>query len=135
MFCMKMTRIIGWRFGMIRLFFIALSLVVPLSAYGATYYVAKTGSDSYNCMQAQSIQTSKVTIAAGLACMAAGDTLMIKSGTYNEFITYNQLVSGTSDSNRTIIKAYPGDTVTLRPTGGTVDGSGNLLGDVIWVHG
>jgi len=132
---MKMTRIIGWRFRVIRLFFMALSPVVPLSAYGATYYVAKTGRDMYDCMQAQSLQTSKVTIAAGLACMAAGDTLIIKSGIYNEYITYNQLVSGTSDSNRTIIKAYPGDTVILRPTGGTLDASGSLLGDVIWVHG
>lgn len=107
----------------------------PVFAFGATYYVAKTGSDSNACIQAQSVFTSKLTIAGGLKCIVSGDTLIINSGTYNEYITYNQLVSGTSDSNRTIIKAHPGDTVILRPTGGTRDASGTLLGDVIWVHG
>jgi hypothetical protein len=62
--------------------------------------------------------------------MVGGDTLVIGSGIYNEYITYTQLLSGTSDSNRTIIRARPGDTVILRPTGGTP-----TWGDVIWVHG
>jgi parallel beta-helix repeat protein len=106
-----------------------------VGAYGATYFVAKTGSNSNSCAQARSMSTSKLTIAGGLACMTGGDFLVIRAGIYDEYITYNQVVSGKSDSNRTIIKAYPGEVVTLRPTGGTRDARGNLLGDVIWIHG
>ena len=37
------------------------------TGYGKTYYVAKTGSDSNSCAQAQNQSTPKLTIAAGLA--------------------------------------------------------------------
>jgi hypothetical protein len=127
---MQIRQIVGSIFGVTSVLFMALFVGLPLFAYGGTYYVAKTGSDSYICDQARSAYTAKLTLAAGLACMAPGDTLIIKSGTYAESITYNQIVSGISDSNRTIIKANPGDTVILRPTGGNPE-----TGDVVWIHG
>ena len=63
-----------------------LALMTPALTHGATYYVAKTGSDSKSCTQAQSASTPKLTIKAGLACLKGGDTLIIKAGTYNEGI-------------------------------------------------
>ena len=62
--------------------------------------------------------------------MSAGDTLTIHAGTYDEYITYDQLVSGTDDANRTIIQAAPGETVTL--TG--IDTCCGLW-SIIWVYG
>lgn len=114
-----------------------LSLFVPffewtgsVLAQGATYYVAKTGSNNYTCTQAQSESTPKVTIAEGLACLAAGDTLIIKDGTYAEYINYHQLPSGTSNTNRTMIKAQNALRAILKPTTGVPK-----VGHIIWLSG
>ncbi len=48
-----------------------------------TYYVAtNNGSDSVSCLTAQSINTPKLTIQAGLVCLAPAGTLIIRDGTY-----------------------------------------------------
>jgi len=87
---------------------------------GKIYYVAKTGSDSNSCTQAQNQSTPKLTIAAGIACLASGDTLQIKAGTYNERIQSNTNFftnqSGTSWNNATTVGAFGSDTVSI--TGG-----------------
>src|SRR5215813_8484068 len=106
------------------LFFLVFCFVRSIVA-AAEYHVAKTGSGS-SCSEALPCRT----IATGLSKMAAGDTLTIHEGTYDEYITYNQLVSGTDDDNRTIIRAAPGETVTL--TG--VDTCCGLS-SIIWVYG
>ena len=59
-------------------------ILLPTAAHATTYYVAKTGSNTYTCGQAQSQSTAKQTISAGIACMAGGDTLIIGDGTYDE---------------------------------------------------
>lgn len=102
---------------------LGLSLMLLLgasSAWGATYYTATTGNDSNTCEQAQSTSTPKLTIAAGLTCMTAGDTLYIRAGLYAEVIRTNtQFVpTGTSWANPVTIAAYPGETVTLKPNSG-----------------
>src|SRR5262249_33138964 len=97
---------------------------------GTVYYVAKTGSNSNSCAQARSEATPKLTITAGLACMASGDTLMINDGIYPEFIDYWQLTSGISESQRTVIRAVNPLGAILRPTGGDA-----ATGSVIWVYG
>jgi hypothetical protein len=95
----------------------ALAWVAPAFTYGATYYVAKTGNNSYSCMQAQSASTPKLTINSGISCLAAGDTLIIKAGTYVEGIN-DTIPSGTSTAARTTIRANAGDTVIIRPATG-----------------
>src|SRR5690349_4844069 len=103
----------------------------PTLAQSATYYVAKTGSDGHSCSQAQSSSGPKLTItgtSGGLKCLRAGDTLIIKGGTYAEFINYNQIPSGTSGAS-TRVEAADGETVILRPASG---GGG---GDVVWFWG
>ena len=84
-----------------------------------TYYVAKIGSDSNTCVQARSQSTPKLTINAGIACLASGDTLIIKAGTYNDIISSlsQAIPSGSSWNAPTTIKANSGDTVIIHPTG------------------
>lgn len=90
-----------------------------LPTWAVTRYVAKTGSDSNSCGTSQTIGTPKLTIASSLTCMAVGDTLYIRAGTYTEGInTQSQTVpTGTSWSSPVTIAAYPGETVILQPSG------------------
>ena len=57
-----------------------------LSAHAATFYVSTAGADSVTCAQAQEAQTPRRTINAGIACLAGGDTLIVKAGTYDELL-------------------------------------------------
>jgi hypothetical protein len=117
---------------LLRCLVVTLAWAVPALAYGTTYYVAKTGSNSYSCTQAQASSTPKLTIAGGLSCLTAGDTLTIYDGTYAEYITFNQLVSGLSDSQRTTVRAATAGTVTLKPTSCTPTTGTSA---VVWVYG
>jgi Right handed beta helix region len=103
------------------LFFLA-----PGLGHAATYYVAANGSNGYTCAQAQSVSTPKLTIAAGLSCLSSADTLMIKAGTYPEFIDYNQIPAGTA-SARTTVQGVAGETVILKPT------TGGRAGNAVWL--
>lgn len=64
-------------------------------AHAATYYVSKAGSNTNSCAQAQSTSTPKLTIAGGLSCLVAGDTLLVRAGTYAEGMV-NNVPSGTN---------------------------------------
>ncbi|MDK2742979.1 MAG: hypothetical protein NDI90_08695 [Nitrospira sp. BO4] len=93
------------------------SVLVPtIAAQAATYYVGKTGNDSYSCTQAKSSSTPKLTIPAGVKCLAGGDTLIIKAGTY-----VNQEIKNPppgSSSAYTVIKGDPsGARPVLDPNG------------------
>ena len=93
-----------------------------LPAQAVTRYVAKSGqggSDSNTCTQAQSIDTPKLTIVAGLACTQPGDRLQIREGTYAEFIkTSTQTIpSGSNWNDAPIIERYQNEVVTIRPNG------------------
>ena len=89
--------------------------MAPAFAHGATYYVAKTGSNNYTCTQAQSALTPKLTVTAGIGCLSAGDTLIVQAGTYDE--TIREIIpAGTSPSARTRIIGNAGAKWTLRPT-------------------
>jgi hypothetical protein len=94
---------------------------VPATA--ATYYVSTTGSDSNSCATAQSAGAPKGTIAAAVACLTAGDTLLIRGGTYtgsNNVVDSERfpVPSGTSWQTAITIAAYPGERVIIRPPDG-----------------
>jgi parallel beta-helix repeat protein len=80
---------------------------------GATYYVAPDGNDYGPGTESQPLRT----IAKSVSRLRAGDTLLIKQGTYAESINSNFLpiVRGSSWSSPVTIAAYPGHTVVLRP--------------------
>lgn len=87
----------------------------PHAATAATYYVATNGVDSNPGTQSQPFRT----IVKGVSSLHAGDTLYIRQGTYNEQIGYPNPYppSGTSWSNATTIAGYPGEAVTIKPSG------------------
>lgn len=80
-------------------------LALPSWAGAAEYWVATNGSNSNSCASAQNPSTPKLTIAAGVACLASGDTLIIKAGTYTAQEITNP-PAGTA-SAYTIIKGDP----------------------------
>jgi hypothetical protein len=119
------------KFKSIRTALLSLALLTGLSAQAAanTYYVAKTGGlDSRSCTTSRTESTPKQSINSGLGCLAAGDTLLVKAGTYDEVI--QSVPSGTSWSNIVRIANYPGDTVWIKPSVG-VNGGGTA--GIIWL--
>lgn len=105
-----------------RAWIFVLATLCASTSEAMTYYVSQSGSDSNSCAAASSSTRSsqKATIAAGVACLAPGDTLLIYGGTYtgaNNVIDSQafRVPSGTSWSNPVTIAGVPGETVTLRP--------------------
>jgi parallel beta-helix repeat protein len=90
-------------------------LLLAGGAEAATFYTAKTGSDSHSCTQTQSQSTPKLTINAGLRCLSAGDTLLIKAGTYAEIISSPP--SGTSWTIPVTVSKFGTDTVIVNSAG------------------
>ncbi len=81
-----------------------------------TYYVATTGSDS----NSGSIGNPFKTIQKGVSILTAGDTLLIRAGTYKEKVSIKN--SGSSAGYITI-KNYAGEKVIIK---GTNTGGGNI---------
>jgi hypothetical protein len=92
------------------------------SSLAATYYVATTGDDSTGN---GSIGTPWRTPAYGAGRLSTGDTLYIKTGTYN--ITTNSVSMAsaiTPAAENCTIAAYPGESVTIRGNGGSAPTNG-----------
>jgi hypothetical protein len=53
-----------------------------------------------------------------VSALKPGDTLYLRGGTYDHEFKGGEIPSGTSWSNPVIIAAYPGESVTIRPSGG-----------------
>ena len=98
-----------------RLFLSATLLLLGSSVQAATYYVAKTGSNTNTCAQAASQASPKLTISAGVGCLSAGDTLIVKSGAYSESI--GSVPSGISEAQPTRVMAEPLLSVTMNVSG------------------
>lgn len=90
----------------------------PVSPPLNTYYVATTGNDARSCATARTITTPKLTLNSAVACLSAGDTLLVRGGIYAETLI-NSVPGGTSWVNKVRIAAYPSETVWMRPTSGT----------------
>jgi len=102
-------------FKLITILCFGLSLSVAATAHAATYYVATTGNDSNAGTEAAPFKT----IARGSQAIAAGDTMLIRGGTYNETMLHSQngfkFTNGISVSARTRYSAYPGEKVIISP--------------------
>lgn len=109
--------------------FVLLMLASASMARATTYYTSTAGDDRRDCATAQNISTPKRSINAGVACLSAGDTLLVRAGTYNEGLS--SVPSGTSWSVAVRIAAYPSETVWLQPTSSGTSAGG--IGSVIWL--
>lgn len=84
-----------------------------------------------SCATAQTISTPKLTIASAITCVSAGDTILVRAGTYAEYIQdfLYTIPSGTA-GNPITLKAYPNEAVTISPptennSTGLIDFAGN----------
>ncbi|MBI4395740.1 MAG: fibronectin type III domain-containing protein [Elusimicrobia bacterium] len=89
---------------------------VPLCALASTYYVSNSGSDTNSCSQATSSSTPRKTISAGLGCLAPGDALVLRDGTYSGSANSLSNLPNGSSSGYITIKAETDGAVIL--TGG-----------------
>lgn len=86
------------------LLIVVLLWLLPLSAQATTYYVATTGSNANDGAEA----TPFLTIDKCSRLLVAGDTCLVRGGTYTESGGVRILASGTS-SNPMRLAAYPGE--------------------------
>lgn len=115
-----------------RVWFLAACLVLAAHAEATTFYVSKSGNDSNSCTTAQSttLANEKLSITAGIACLASGDTLLVRTGTYNE-VFMNPSISSGSAGAYTRIAAFPG---TSSPSERDPSLAGPPAGwDAVWV--
>lgn len=85
------------------------------AATGHTYYVDTNGDDSANGMTMpwRTIQHAADTV-------AAGDTVQVHAGVYNEHVGFH--ISGTAAKGYITFQNYPGETATLDGTGLNIPG-------------
>lgn len=89
---------------------------------GADKYVATTGSDATGT---GAIDAPWRTIRHGIDTMAAGDTLYLRGGTYEENVIPNSAIkSGTGESTPTRFIGYTGESAIFRPTNNVSSGHG-----------
>lgn len=94
-------------------------LIIPATA--ATYYVATTGNDSNN----GTIDQPWRTIQHAAETMVAGDTVLIRSGTYNEYV--HTMHSGNATDGYIVFSAYPGETPIIDGTAVTEANNGFIV--------
>ncbi len=90
--------------------------LAPQITQAATYYVDKSGNDSNSCTTAQDTapEHAKQSITNALGCPSPGDTIIVRQGTYDEFIsTYLIFIPSGTEGYPITLMANPGDTVTI----------------------
>ena len=95
-------------------------LTLPMLSAAAVRYVDNSGPPACSDSTGNGSATSPwCTVTYGVGHISSGDTLYVKSGTYNE----NLYISGPAGraSAPTVIQACPGGTVTLRGSGTNSD--------------
>lgn len=88
---------------------LSLLLLLPLSSQAATYYVATTGSNSNDGL---SESTPFLTIDKCARLLVAGDTCLVRGGTYVESGGVRLLASGTSSAPIALM-AYPSESPVI----------------------
>jgi hypothetical protein len=86
-----------------------MGLLAARNVLAAEYYVSPTGSDTNPGTQAAPFAS----VQKANNSAAAGDTIWMRAGTYYSTAQINLSKSGTSDTNRTKIWAYPGEVPLL----------------------
>ena len=83
----------AWK-TLLALMFAGLLSASPLSAQSTYYIDASNGDDARNCVQARSPTTPWKTISRWIndECALAGDTVIVKPGTYNESVDLKHLL-------------------------------------------
>jgi len=104
---------------------ILLFLAIAVSAQATTYYVSTTGTDA----NPGSVSKPWRTIQKAANTLAPGDTVLVRSGTYNERVTVG--VSGTTNQYITFA-AYPGEYPVVDGTGLTPP---NYESALFWLTG
>jgi hypothetical protein len=85
---------------------VAVGLAASASAQAAEYYVSPTGADS----NPGTLASPFATLQKGNDAASAGDTVWVRGGSYSSTGQITLSKSGSSDSKRTKIWAYPGET-------------------------
>jgi hypothetical protein len=98
-----------------KMLLLLLACAYPAAVHGTTYYAAADGSGGTTCSAAQSASHPVQGIAAGIACLQSGDTLILAPGTYTESIPACTIPSGSSGQPTVIRAAQPRQTI-LRGT-------------------
>jgi hypothetical protein len=80
------------------------SLAVNASALAATYYASPVGSGASCTIE------SPCTLNTGLGKLAAGDTLYLRGGTYNQTVSFGKSCTSAS---RITISGYPAETAII----------------------
>jgi hypothetical protein len=91
----------------------ALPIAPTGAASGPLYYVSTAGSDQGNGTTSKPWRT----ISYAVTRLRAGDTLLVRGGTYDDWLD-NPQFAGTSWDASIRIAAYPNETVWMTPSGG-----------------
>jgi hypothetical protein len=79
---------------------------------GQAYYVSNSGSNSNSCTAAKSSATPKQTIQGAFSCLAPGDTLIVRDGTYSGAANaFTGLPNGTAASYITLRAENEGNAI------------------------
>jgi parallel beta-helix repeat protein len=106
---------VTWGIGLVLLL-----MLVPPPAWATFYWVSPAGNNGNACSAIDSTSAStdpgtyRQSIGSGSGCLAPGDTLMVKSGTYNEAPSFP---GGTGESTRKIYQAQNQLGVIVQPGG------------------
>lgn len=80
-------------------------------------YMAPGGSDGNSCEASKNTATPKQNFSSAIPCMAAGDTLQLRGGTYNQRLqptSYSSHPNGTDyGAGAVTVMGYPGETAIL----------------------
>lgn len=95
-------------FQLQRLLFVLLLIACPFTGWAATYYVSTAGNDSNG---GTSVDSPLRTIQKAVSKSVAGDTVLIRSGTYREQVEITVAGTATSPIN---VFAYPNEVPIIK---------------------